>query len=72
MKQDVYPISMVRPRRGDDGMEVVGLVLCALLVSGAPNATHRRADPQEPLPEEDDEFVLDYYDEARINISGKW
>ncbi|XP_045494181.1 uncharacterized protein LOC123693224 [Colias croceus] len=52
-------------------MEVVGLVLCALLVSGAPNATHRRADPQEPLPEEDDEFVLDYYDEARINISEK-
>ncbi|XP_047525447.1 uncharacterized protein LOC125063192 isoform X2 [Pieris napi] len=49
-------------------------VLCALVVTGAgaPNATHRRADPQEPLiPEDEDDLVLDYYDEARINISEK-
>ncbi|CAH4033629.1 unnamed protein product [Pieris brassicae] len=47
-------------------------VLCALVVTGAgaPNATHRRADPREPLVSEDeDDLVLDYYDEARINIS---
>ncbi|XP_041971268.1 uncharacterized protein LOC121727459 isoform X2 [Aricia agestis] len=48
-------------------MEVVALVVCALVVSAAPNAT-RRLD--EPATDEDDEH-LDYYDDAKINISEK-
>ncbi|CAH0729142.1 unnamed protein product, partial [Brenthis ino] len=52
-----------RWRRGDVGMEAVALVLCALVVS-APHAT-----PRDDL--DDDDAVLDYYDENRINISEK-
>ncbi|XP_045446870.1 uncharacterized protein LOC123655076 [Melitaea cinxia] len=52
-------------------MEVVALVLCALVVSAAPNATHRR-DAHEPVAlEEEDDHILDYYDENKINISEK-
>lgn len=54
-----------RPWRGDVGMEVVALVVCALVVSAAPNATRRREAPDH------DEDELDYYDEAKINISGQ-
>ncbi|OWR45262.1 hypothetical protein KGM_210213 [Danaus plexippus plexippus] len=46
-------------------MEVVALVVCALVVSAAPNATRRREAPDH------DEDELDYYDEAKINISEK-
>ncbi|CAG9559521.1 unnamed protein product [Danaus chrysippus] len=47
-------------------MEVVALVVCALVVSAAPNATRRR-----DAPDHDEDEQLDYYDEAKINISEK-
>ncbi|XP_052740487.1 uncharacterized protein LOC112052644 [Bicyclus anynana] len=70
-------------------MEVAALVVCALVVSAAPNATHRRdtrdqpatvaasnathrRDTHEPLaPEEEDDHAVEYYDDAKINISAK-
>ncbi|XP_072939763.1 uncharacterized protein [Epargyreus clarus] len=64
-------------------MEVVALVVCALAVSAAPNATRRRLDahdahdahderePRDLLDEEEDGRKFDYYDEERLNISEK-